>query len=442
MKRIEVRGIIVGSEYDDVWFEDYISRGIIIPESRFRKMLAEIDPDEDEVEIYLNSPGGSVFAGNEMINTLVAWRAQQTDGRKAPRQVSITIGSLAASMGAVMAISCSDVRRMHANGKLMFHSAWGGTVGGPQAMQDTAALLEKINADIKGILVGRFKCNPDEVSTWFAEGREGWLSAQDAKDRGLIDEIIGSEAPAGAVVEFPEAAALAARGLKLAACTGVLDIKEDSTAGGQGTAPGQNHTLAPEGSTPSPTTTVPSTINPTPPAGASGESQPAGGAPDLDAAISDAASQIAALKAKVQEHLNAAARFLEERDAAIRARDEARSAQAGAHRVAEQLRKELAEQSKKAEAKLSEVTEQRDTQTRLCKQATDRLNRITTGALSPSPDSQGPVNWDEAMARASGATAEAKLIEARQRWPLLYLAYLENHGGRRNPAALGHTPQG
>jgi len=71
MSRINLRGVIVPSEYDASWADGYIEKGIILPESRFRSMLAEASKAEP-LTVYVNSPGGSVFSAGEMVNAVVA----------------------------------------------------------------------------------------------------------------------------------------------------------------------------------------------------------------------------------------------------------------------------------------------------------------------------------------------------------------------------------
>ncbi len=71
MNRIEIRGVIVGSEWDSPRTERYIKNGVITPESVFRRAL---DAATEDVELYVNSPGGSVFSGYEMADAVKAWR--------------------------------------------------------------------------------------------------------------------------------------------------------------------------------------------------------------------------------------------------------------------------------------------------------------------------------------------------------------------------------
>ena len=58
MKRIEIRGIIVPSSLDMKWAEDYINKGLLTPESRIRKALADAG---DDVELYINSRAAASF---------------------------------------------------------------------------------------------------------------------------------------------------------------------------------------------------------------------------------------------------------------------------------------------------------------------------------------------------------------------------------------------
>jgi ATP-dependent protease ClpP protease subunit len=232
MSRLNLRGVIVPSEYDAKWAESYIERGIIIPESRFRSMLSEAEKGEP-LTVYVNSPGGSVFSANEMVNAVREWKAET----KQP--VSVVLGALTASAASAFSIMVADEIKAHANAKMMFHGAWTLSLGGKELHQDTADLLEKINADIKTRLVSKYGMQPELISEWFSEGREGWLSAQDLKDAGLANEIISDPSD---VIEFPSDAIkeIDSRGIGIAAFLGGQDGEKEeevpSDAGGESDA--------------------------------------------------------------------------------------------------------------------------------------------------------------------------------------------------------------
>ena len=221
--KLQIRGVIVGSEYDSAWAQSYIDKGIITPESRFRSALNAADPKQP-VDVFINSPGGSVFAGNQMANDLLEWK--RTTGQK----VNVTIGAMAASMGAVLPVQAADTVAAYPNSKIMFHGASSGTYGGEGAMKDSAELLGKINTDIKTALVSRYKADPDEVAQWFEEGREKWLTADEAKKLGMVNTILdGSAEPLKA--SATDVKALGAKGIGISAIVGLVEIEaEQSTA--------------------------------------------------------------------------------------------------------------------------------------------------------------------------------------------------------------------
>jgi len=213
--KIEMRGIIVSSMYDCDFCKSYIEKGIITPESCFRANLAKADKSQD-LNLYINSPGGSVIAGDEMINALLAWKAESG------KTIHITVGALAASMAANTIVQVADPEnvKVHQNSLIMFHGAMGIGGGGEESFKDYSDLLNKINANVKTTLINRYDLSPDTVDEWFAEGREGWLSSDDAKNCGMAAEIIGSQA---VKPERPDNmdSLLNERGVKLAAA--VLD---------------------------------------------------------------------------------------------------------------------------------------------------------------------------------------------------------------------------
>lgn len=220
MNRLEVRGVIVPSGYDQEWAADYIAKGIITPESRFRSNLEAMKANAP-LELHINSPGGSVFAGNEMINAINDWI------KRTGQSVEITVGAMAASMAAAMVVSVNASKvKVHKNSKIMFHGAFAATEGGAEAHKDEAELLTKINNDLKAVLVSRYKLSPEQVDSWFAEGRAGWLTADDAVKAGIAAEIIDAQ---GAAYKMSRAASamLSERGLRLAAALETEVIEQE-----------------------------------------------------------------------------------------------------------------------------------------------------------------------------------------------------------------------
>jgi ATP-dependent protease ClpP protease subunit len=240
MSRINLRGVIVPSEYDAAWASGYIEKGIIMPESRFRSMLAAV-PKNEPLEVYVNSPGGSVFSAGEMVNAVREWKAET----KQP--VVVVLGALTASAASAFSIMVADTIRAHRNAKVMFHGAWTVSIGGKELHQDTAELLEKINGDIKTRLVSKYGMAPERITEWFAEGREGWLSADELLAAGLASEII--EDPSD-VIEFPAEALgeIENRGLGIAAVVKQLEVKDAGDTGNGDAGVGKGDTGSQTGS--------------------------------------------------------------------------------------------------------------------------------------------------------------------------------------------------
>lgn len=216
MSRINLTGTIVPSYYDIEFMQDYIKKGVIIPESAFKRLLDEASVDEP-LEIYVNSPGGSVFSGYEMKNIVTRW---QMDTKQ---KVTVTVGAMAASAASTFIVALGAPTRAHKNAKFMFHGATSATWGGKEAHEDEADLLGKINAEIMQRLTGKYGISPEQVQEWFSESRKGWLTAEEAKGYGIVSEIVEESADA---IQFADVdiEQLGQNGLAVAA---LMDVAEE-----------------------------------------------------------------------------------------------------------------------------------------------------------------------------------------------------------------------
>jgi ATP-dependent protease ClpP protease subunit/cytochrome c556 len=211
--QIQIRGVIVGNEYDTDAWREWIDRGVITPESYVRNLIAQVQAHE--IELYINSVGGSVFAAYEIINALRDWKLQHQG------KIVVTVGAMAMSAAAVIAVSVADVLRVHRNSIFGFHGAYTETVGGEEIHKDQAALLEKINNEIKQTLITKYNLNPDVVAEWFKEGRIGWIDANDAVKFGMVQEIVDADDKEIEITTDTQSM-LQQRGLKIAALFEIL----------------------------------------------------------------------------------------------------------------------------------------------------------------------------------------------------------------------------
>lgn len=180
--QIKVNGIIVGSDCDIDALEPFIQKGCFTPLSRFAKALE--DANGEDVEIWLNSPGGDVSAGNEMLALLQSYTGKKT----------LILGGFVGSMAANIALLSGCRVHAHEQTLLMFHSARAVVEGGPGALRDEAAAVERIN----GPLMERLKAlgvPAARVDEGFAEGRELVMGAKEALEYHIVDKIVKGSTP-------------------------------------------------------------------------------------------------------------------------------------------------------------------------------------------------------------------------------------------------------
>ena len=208
-KRIELRGVILDASFDVDWLGKYVEKGIFTPESRIRSQLKAAAEAGDDVELYISSQGGSVVAGNEIIAAFADY----------PHGKSITVGALAASMAANIVLQAGVPVRAHNNTLFLFHGAWGVTIGGRDAHGDSAKMLDQINEPIRAALAAK-GVPADVIEAGFGEGRELTMTAAEAKEWGIVSEIIDEPAPLVARLEKSDEDDILAHGseIPVAAC--------------------------------------------------------------------------------------------------------------------------------------------------------------------------------------------------------------------------------
>lgn len=184
--KVKIQGTIVSPDYDDGFFDSWIDKGVITPSSR---VVGSIENATEPIDLYINSYGGDVFAGGEMMIALLKASA-------AGKLASVEVGTLAASMAAniVAALRANGVPvTANANSELMFHGCYTETIGGAQHHEDVAESLRNVN---ESVIANLNRIGITECRAWFAEGREKWIGAEDGLAMGLFSEINGTKAEA------------------------------------------------------------------------------------------------------------------------------------------------------------------------------------------------------------------------------------------------------
>lgn len=129
----------------------------------------------------INSPGGDVFDGMALFNAFA----------NHPGGVTTRIESLAASAASVLAMAGKKVEA-YKNTMLMIHNAWIFTIGDKNTLREIADLLEKIDGNILDIYTGKTKTGKKDMEQMM--DKETWMTAREAKDKGLIDTILDGKA--------------------------------------------------------------------------------------------------------------------------------------------------------------------------------------------------------------------------------------------------------
>ena len=140
--------------------------------------LESEDPDKD-INLYINTPGGSVSAGLAIYDTMQYVKCDVA---------TICIG-LAASMGAILLAGGTKGKRTALpNSRIMIHQPWGGFQGTASDISIQAEEILKIKRKLNEIL--SFHTGKDIEQIERDTDRDRYFSAEDAKEYGLIDNIL------------------------------------------------------------------------------------------------------------------------------------------------------------------------------------------------------------------------------------------------------------
>ena len=136
------------------------------------------DPDKD-IQLYINSPGGSVTDGMAIYDTMQYVKCD----------VSTICVGMAASMGAFLLSSGAKGKRIALpNAEIMIHQPSAGTQGKVTDMEIDVEHFLRIKKNLNEILASNTGKTAEEVKA--ASERDHWMTADEAKDFGLVDKII------------------------------------------------------------------------------------------------------------------------------------------------------------------------------------------------------------------------------------------------------------
>jgi ATP-dependent Clp protease, protease subunit len=140
--------------------------------------LESVDAKKD-IQIYINSPGGSVYAGLGIYDTM---QIVQPD-------IATICTGIAASMGAVLQCAGTKGKRTAlAHSRIMIHQPLGGAEGQASDIEITAREIQKLKKELYDIIARHSGQTYEKV--WADSDRDYWMIAAEAKEYGMIDEVL------------------------------------------------------------------------------------------------------------------------------------------------------------------------------------------------------------------------------------------------------------
>lgn len=164
--------ILYGSIGSDEYWDD-------VSDKVFKQDIENLG-DVENITLYINSPGGSVFSAVAIANTLKNHKAK----------VTANIDGLAASAATIITSACDTVR-MPKNALFMIHNPITFAYGNNQEMQKTVEMLNKVKNSIIETYLNKAKTDKETLSELM--DNETWMDAETAKEYGFVDEIVNEE---------------------------------------------------------------------------------------------------------------------------------------------------------------------------------------------------------------------------------------------------------
>lgn len=163
--------VLNGEISDETWFGDEVTPKLF---------KADLDKCQGDISVWINSPGGDVFAAAQIYNMLMDY----------PHNVTIKIDGLAASAASVIAMAGTEVQ-MSPVAMMMIHNPMTVAIGDSAEMQKASAMLDEVKESIM---------NAYEIKTGLTRTKishlmdaESWFNAKKAVELGFADKILFSD---------------------------------------------------------------------------------------------------------------------------------------------------------------------------------------------------------------------------------------------------------
>ena len=169
---IDIYGEVISETWK--WSDDEVSA------YSFKDAIENLG-DVTEIIVNINSPGGDVFEGLAIHNIL----------KRHDAKVTVNIDGLCASIASVIAMA-GDTIRMPKNALMMIHNAMTSDFGNANELRETADLLDKVTSQLMTTYLDKSE-TLNEATLKVLLDAETWLTADEAKHYGLVDEVIAEK---------------------------------------------------------------------------------------------------------------------------------------------------------------------------------------------------------------------------------------------------------
>lgn len=175
MGRINIKGAIIPNDYK--WFYDWFEMDCTCPLD-VETILNECKKTGEAVDVFINSPGGVIDVGSEIYTML---RSHQGDV-----QIYITGEACSAASVIAMARYCE----MSPTALMMVHCVWTGAQGNRKDFEQVVGMLGTADESIAAAYMAKTGMTKEEALAMMEA--ETWLTAEQAKEKGMIDAVMFS----------------------------------------------------------------------------------------------------------------------------------------------------------------------------------------------------------------------------------------------------------
>jgi ATP-dependent Clp protease protease subunit len=142
-------------------------------------LFLESTDSKKDIQIYLNTPGGSVYAGLGIYDTMQYITAD----------VATICTGMAASMGAILLCAGAKGKRTALkHSRILIHQPMGGAEGQASDIEITAREIQKMKKELYEIIAYHSGQTYDKI--WNDSDRDYWMTSEEARDYGMIDEVL------------------------------------------------------------------------------------------------------------------------------------------------------------------------------------------------------------------------------------------------------------